>query len=360
MLDAVRKLERQDVGIDADRVAIVSYDVSASALDRSGVIRQELLGSLRAIPGVVTVGLADNVPGLSSGQEVATSADDSSEPKAVARMFVVSDGFVEALHMRVVSGRSFDPSDRGGILISETLARRLWPKGDAVGRHLKHGVPGHRSPIVPLDAELVEVIGVVADVRRASGAEDISVATYGNARHYPMSSAHAIVRTVGDPAIRQRVRDVLPSALIGQVARLSDVFGDTLKLQRVYMIGFTTFSALALGLATIGIWGIAAYAVGLRRGELAMRRALGASDRAVIGVLLRQSARSVLPGLALGGAAAWTLISMLRAAVPGTDLSSVSAPIMAAASLALATIVASYLPARRALSIEPVEALRSE
>jgi ABC-type antimicrobial peptide transport system permease subunit len=126
------------------------------------------------------------------------------------------------------------------------------------------------------------------------------------------------------------------------------------------MRGFAAFSALAIGLAAVGMWGIAAFATNLRRGELAVRRAVGALDRAVLTLLLRQSARSVVPGLLMGALLAWGLLLVLRATIPGVALVGFSSPAMAAAGFGLIALGASYLPARRALSIEPSEALRAE
>jgi putative ABC transport system permease protein len=366
MLDAVRLLERQDIGAETEGVATIAFELPRSEVGRSAAVHAQILESLRALPGVTAAGLASDVPLLAPGDEVLAADAGAATPATgttVARTFAVSPGFIEALGLRVVAGQTFSNADEAGVVISQSLARRFWPDGAAVGRYLRHGVPGLRSPVLSADARPLEIIGVVGDVRRPGRADDTRFVIYR--RQSALARARILVRTATEPlvyaaAIRQRVRDGDPAALVGQVGRLSDAVGATLNLQRLYMRGFAAFSALAIGLAAVGMWGIAAFATNLRRGELAVRRAVGALDRAVLTLLLRQSARSVVPGLLMGALLAWGLLLVLRATIPGVALVGFSSPAMAAAGFGLIALGASYLPARRALSIEPSEALRAE
>jgi ABC-type antimicrobial peptide transport system permease subunit len=153
---------------------------------------------------------------------------------------------------------------------------------------------------------------------------------------------------------------VIPSAVIELPQALDTAVRSTLLLQRLYARGFSAFALMALGMAAVGIWGISAYTVSLRRGEVAIRRALGAPDSTIVRMLMRAAAASVVPGLLVGGAIAWALAQGLRSTIPGLGAAGTAASLIAVCAFVVVACGASYLPARRALRIEPSEALGAE
>jgi ABC-type antimicrobial peptide transport system permease subunit len=191
------------------------------------------------------------------------------------------------------------------------------------------------------------------------------LAIYAIQRQPQLAQAQLIVRAVGEPSsvtsvVRARLREVIPDALVEEARPLSDAVRHTFLLQQMFSRGFSVFALLALGMAAVGLWGITAYAVGLRRSELAVRRALGASDGAIVRTLLRGAAVSVVPGLVLGSALAWALASAIATNLPGIGTAGGWTALAAALVFLVIAYGASYLPARRALRIAPAEALRSQ
>ena len=368
-LDGVRRLESRPLGVDTKVVLTVAYQIPRW-VTRDPVslqaIHARVLSMVHAAPGVDAVGIANEVPVLSGGDEVVFAPPGSTGgPLPVARLYQLSPGAFSALRMRLVSGRLPDDIAGPAVILSEALAARYWSSDDVLGTRLRHGLPGSRSPQLAADAPQPEVVGVVANVRRPSRPDESPLAIYAIRRQPQLAQAQLVVRAAGEPSsvtstVRARLREAIPDALVEEARPLSDAVGDTLILQQMFSRGFSVFALLALGMAAVGLWGITAYAVGLRRSEVAVRRALGASDGAIVRTLLRGAIVSVVPGLVLGSALAWALASAIETNVPGIGTAGAWTSLAAALVFLLIAYGASYLPARRALRIEPMEALRSQ
>lgn len=368
-LDGVRRLESRPLGVDANGVLTVAYQIPRwVARDPVSLqaINAQVLSTIQAVPGVDAVGIANEIPVLSGGDEVVFAPPGSTGGSLpVARLYELSPGAFSALRMRLVSGRLTDAITEPAVILSEALAERYWSNDDVLGTGLRHGLPGARSPQLSPDAPQSEVVGVVANVRRPGRPDESPFAIYAVRRQPQLAQAQLIVRTPGEAssvvsAVRARLREAIPDALVDEARPLSDAVRNTLVLQQMFSRGFSVFALLALGMAAVGLWGITAYAVGLRRSELAVRRALGASDTAIVRTLLRGATASVVPGLVLGCVLAWALASAIETNIPGIGTAGGWTSLAAALVFLAIAYGASYLPARRALRIEPTEALRSQ
>lgn len=152
--------------------------------------------------------------------------------------------------------------------------------------------------------------------------DESPLAIYVTERQVALERPSIVVRLQGDPTahgstLHARLREVIPDAPIEPPRAMDTAVSSTLLLHQLYSRGFSTLAMMALGMAAVGLWGITAYAVSLRRGEVAVRRALGASDSTIPRMLMRGAATSVVPGLALGSVIAWALAQALRSSVPG-------------------------------------------
>jgi hypothetical protein len=265
-------------------------------------------------------------------------------------------------------GRVLDERDRvgapGAAVINQTLADRYWPTGDALGARFVLG--GGAGP------GLVTVVGIVGDVRHASLDAPRTGQLYVSHAQFRFwnggSVARAltlVVRSAGDPvalgaAVRRAVHDVDPRLPVANVRTMDDVVTAALGRPRFLFALAGAFAVVALVLGALGVYGVLAYAVARRTREIGLRLALGARGRDVAGLFLRDGSRMVLGGIVLGLTGAVLLGRLLRgllfAVAPLDPLTLVAAPL----ALATAAFVATWIPARRAAGIPPMEALRHE
>jgi len=279
------------------------------------------------------------------------------EPTADFR--VVTPGYLKTMGIQLRQGRGFTERDTVEaprvILVNETLARRYFSKAEAVGQRLRLG--GASDPR--------QIVGVVADVKLYGLDWKVEPAVYIPYEQEPARTLSLVLRAASDPtslsaAVRREILSVDPDQPVSDVRTMEEVVSDSLVLRRlsVWMLG--VFAALALMLATVGVYGLTAYAVSRRTHEIGLRMALGAAPSSVMRMVLGRGLLIALVGVALGlpGALALArLIQGLLFGVPATDpLVFVGVPVL----LALVAAVACFVPARRAIRINPVEALRCE
>jgi putative ABC transport system permease protein len=264
--------------------------------------------------------------------------------------------------IRLIEGRVFDAKDDdrapGVVIVGETLARRMWPQGSAVGRRIKG--PG-------LDAyanQWLTVVGVVRDVRYRE-IESARFDVYMPHAQANMPARHLVIRTSReDPMslaadIRSIVRSIDPAAPVDDLRPMQAIVDQALAGRRLRAQLFTVLALLAVALAGVGVYSLLNYSVVQRRRELAVRSALGAGRRELVGVVVRQGILVVLAGVAAGLAGAFavsTLTASLLVRLSPHDPLTFLAATVAVVGIAL---VACYVPAGRAARANPIEALRS-
>jgi len=283
----------------------------------------------------------------------------------MASRVVVGEGLFETLGIPLLRGRLLEPGDHRveapDVVVDQAAADRWWPGEDPVGQRVRLGTetsPWH------------EVVGVVGNVAY-DGPGVVWPTYYVSHARTPESapfqafSTYLAVRTTGDPeplvpALRQVVREMDPSLAIAGSFTMEEVMGMAVARPRFVLSLMGLFSALALALAAIGVYGVMAYGVALRRGEMGIRRALGAEEAQVLRMVLGQGLRlagvGLILGLAAAGAGTRVLAGFLHEVSPTDPLTFV----VVGVGVVAVALLASWLPARRAGGVDPIDALRSD
>jgi len=288
----------------------------------------------------------------------------------MAQFHSADAGYFAAVRAPIVRGRSFDAHDDVGstpvVIVNETLARRLWPNEDPIGKRITTTIR-NIGPLAYRNApgDEHQVVGVVRDIRNTSLRDDTEPAMYFATGQFPARKTYLVVRGRGDVAqltaiIREEVRHLDPTLPLGEVKPMSRVLAAVVDPPRFVMMLMTAFAVLALTLAAVGIYGMLSYAVSHRRREFGIRLALGARPAGVVRLIVREGLTLVLAGCAAGIAAMF---------VAGRSLSgflfdvkpwdSTTLAVVLAVVIAVAT-VACLVPGRRASSQDPASALRVE
>jgi putative ABC transport system permease protein len=326
----------------------------------------DLSTKIRAIPGVSKAALTYSLPiDGSQWNSVFVAADKPVTVRAEtpsAAMSPVGDGYFDTLGMRVVRGRVFD--DRDGpdaplaVVVNESLARRIWPGEEAVGKQLKQGWSDSKTP-------WREVIGVVGDVKFEGLTENPPMQVYLPMSQSPVRMVAAIARTALPtatiaPALESAVHDLDKDLPVFQLRTMDTILDSSIARQRMSMLVFGVFAVVALVLASIGLYGVVAHGVTERTHEIGVRMALGADARHVLALVVRQGLSMALLGTVVGLAAALglsRLIESLLFQVTPTDPLTFGAVVV---TLLLVATLACYVPAWRATRVNPTQALRAE
>jgi putative ABC transport system permease protein len=327
---------------------------------------------LAATPQVIAAGAVSSRPleGIDTGMGIAPNAGRQVADRDVpwAEWRIVSPGYFRALGLPLLKGRLFDENDkpvwqergqpepRPRVVISERLARLIFPNEDPIGKHATLW-KGQSN----LDAE---VVGVIGDMRERGLSADASLTVYLPYGRNVLAGEF-VLHTRGNPmaalpTVRSIISSLDPNLPISDVRSFEEVVQRSVAPQRFNTILLGVFSGLALLLATTGIYGVLSYAMSRRTSEIGLRVALGASGRSILGMAIVQGMRPVLVGLVLGAVGAWWLSRYFASLLFGIKpLDGVT--YFAVAALLLATaLVACCLPGRRAMRIDPVVALRIE
>ena len=355
-----------ELGFRPDNLLLVSVEPPPGSAPgaEANTLALEARERVAALPGVVAATWADRVPlDLASGRRWVVV--EGYEPRTGEDMefhnMRVGPGYFEALGVPLLRGRGFEPADREGapgvVVVNEAFARRFWPNGDALGRRI--GISGADGPAL-------EIVGVTATGKYLSPVEEDRPFIYFPALQVPGRGAFTLhVRTAGDPAalasaVRREVAAAAPGWVVTAVRTMDDQLGVALLPQRLAAGALGLFGALALGLSALGLYGVVAYAVAQRTREIGIRIALGAEGNAILRMVLRQGAGLVGAGVALGMAGALAVARLIDGLLLGTSALDPLAFGGAAATLAAVAILASWIPARRAVRVDPMVALRAE
>jgi putative ABC transport system permease protein len=351
-----------DRGFNADGVLMLQVASQRPPVERVDQYFRMLEQVVR-VPGVTHAGMTGDLI-ISGGSDVAVTIDGAPTAEAIRlpiRRDEASPDLFAALDVSIVNGRAFDERDgrdgRNVAIVNEVLAQRLWPPGTAVGRRFKLGP-------VAANAPWFTVVGVVADMRR-QGQETAPVAQMFEPLAQNSSRlATLVVKTSQDDptslagAIRSAIRQVDPRVPIYGVTSLDERLGAMGALREFQTYLLVAFAAVALLLTTVGAYGLIRHSVASRTQEIAVRMAMGAEARAIFGMVIREGLRLCITGLAVG------LVGSLAVSRLGTSLLYGVTPtdpwtFLAVSGLLVGvTMAACWIPARRAMTIDPVTALR--
>ena len=349
-----------DLGFQPSRAAAISvdYDDGNDAAKR-GAIWQEIIRRVEAIPGVETAGISDNIP-MSTNRAWGIWLKGKEYRKGELPgtfVYIVSPGYLRAMGMHLVGGRDIswedNPKSQKVVLINETVARRLWPGEDPIGR------------IAQVSGSDVRVIGVVADVHESSVEGNAGWQMYLPATQWQPVGAQLVVRTKPPPdtlasSVMRTLRQINPGQPATEFRPIQQLVDHVVSPRRFFVLLVGIFAALGLFLASLGIYGVISYSVAQRTQEIGIRMALGATAPQVQFGVIAKTLRLALVGIALGtivslAAARW-IASLLFGTAP-TDPATFTGIIILMSGVAF---IAGYVPARRASKVDPMVALRHE
>ena len=368
MMRTLHELTQVETGFRSDHLVTTRFSLAGEQWTRPKRVAfyTELQSRLRAVPGISDAAFTYSLPiDGSNWNSIFIVGDKPVPPRSQlpsAAFTPVSAGFFETMGMRLIRGRFFDGTDSATApkvtVINESLAKRLWPGEDAVGKRLKQGWPETPN-------EWREVVGVVADVKLNGVAAETPMQAYLPLPQEPPESMAIVARTQGDPAaagpaIEAAMQQLNKDLPLFQIRTMDDVLGTSLARQRMSMLVFVIFALVALTLASIGLYGVVAHGVTERMHEIGVRIALGAEQWHVVGMIVRQGLSMALVGTAIGVAGAIALsrwIQSLLFGVTATDPATLAAVVTVLLAVA---VVACSVPAWRATRVDPTSALRAE
>jgi predicted permease len=366
MLRSVSALLHLDLGFSAARVLNASITLRQNRYpdpsSRAGVM-ERMAARLASVPGIESVGLITSWPVQPSNAQPIETAGTT---RAAARAGVhgINDAYFATLNIQIVAGRSFAPADRIGTppvaIVSESLARRLWP-GGAIRQRLSVPQNQERGRPVPIEREIV---GVVRDVRQGPADVD-AYDVYVPLLQTPTRFAFVLVRTAGEPTgwltpLRAAMREIDPEIAVDRIRPLQVAVDETTVRPRFLSSLLGTFATVAALLALVGVYGVIAYAVRQREREIAVRLAIGAEPSQVTRLFVRQGGVILLSGLALGSVGVLAAGRVIESQLFGITPRDPIALGGAVALFAFAGFVAIWWPSRRAGSTDPAAALRAE
>jgi putative ABC transport system permease protein len=368
------RLRQVDPGFRPDhaltlRVSLPVPDSAVTARDTDRFVDffTRATARLRQLPGVLAAGAGNIVP-LDGNMTDRLIDIEGYQPRDAADMpdaqnRQVTSGWFAALGMPLLRGRVIEESDDARaplvVVVNQSFARRYFPAGEAVGRRLRLGRLTHEFP-------WATIVGVVGDVRGSGLDAPFEPEMYWPVAQIRNTPAMAIVvRTRGEPAamagaVRTALAEVDPGQPVFDVQTLEQLVSSSLGQRRFTLTLMLVFGVMAVGLAAVGLYGVMAYLVSRRTREIGIRVALGAHPARVLGMVVRDGMGLVAVGLAIGTACALALTRLTASMVYGVSTTDAGTYLGTAAVLAAVALVATLLPARRALAVDPVHALRAE
>jgi predicted permease len=376
MIRSLWILQNTNPGFDPDHVVTMVVSIPQNKFPEPGQevsYFNRVLDGVRVLPGVQAAGLIDAIPLSDDGSHQPISIEGrpvvamADQPEVDVRL--ISPGYLSAMHISLLRGRDVDDSDvpgrPGAVLISQSMAKLFWPNEDPVGKHLT-------MYFFPDMARVV--VGVVADVKLQALNEtrpaptlylplgQLSPPKGTNWRSFGMILA---VRTGMEPvsaipSISSFVRNVDADIPLLNIRTMDDWVSTSLSPQRFAMLLLASFAGLALLLAVVGIYSVMSYSVSRRTHEIGVRVALGASRADVLALVVRQGLVLALTGSAIGIAGALLLSRLMSSQLYGVSPTDPITFVAVSVLLTLVALAACYIPARRAMQIDPMVALRYE
>jgi putative ABC transport system permease protein len=366
-LKSLWMLIHTDPGFRPDHLLTLQISLTGprySAASRPAQFFNQLLERVRVLPGVVTAGAISNLPIGQGGTTGDFLIEGRPKPAPGSELFaekeIVTPGYFQAMKIPLVAGRFFSESDRAGsrkvVVINQQMARTYWPGESPIGRRLDLGLGD--------DNDWQTIVGVVGDVKTDDLGTPPTTGAYLSADQYPASAMTVVMRTAIEPAALVTPAKSSVAALDSQQSVSATVMDQVLwhSVSRprsvAYLLG--AFAAIALMLAAIGIYGVVAYSVIERTQEIGVRMAIGASRSDVLRSVIRSGLVLTAAGVGIGLCVSIILMRLLRNLLFGIGVVDPAAFAGVTLVLALVTLLACYLPARRAATIDPIMALRNE
>ncbi len=370
LVRSFEKLQQENPGFTPGGVITARLSLPDAKYDQSAkriAFADATLARLRALPGVAAAGLTDVLPFTGNNSSGSYKLPDivrlAGSPSPHGQQRAVDPGYFKTMGMTLLRGRLFTEADTDGtqkvVVIDRVLADRYWPGQDPLGKRISRGGPDD-NPTMWI------IVGVVAPVKVQGLDEDVKKETL----YYPFAQTTRtnlilVVKTAGDPtaltaAVREAVHSADPEQPVFDIKTMQQRMDEVAQSRKAPMVLLSLFSGVALLLAVLGVYGVLAFSVAQRTPEFGVRIALGASPGDIAALVLRQGARLVLIGIGAGLAGYLALSSIVGKLLYGVAATDPTTLAVAPVVLALAALAACLLPVRKAVRVNPLEALRAE
>ena len=373
LLKSLNRLESVEPGFQPRNVLTIQLSPfrpgsAQQRIDAASLYFRKVIDSLAAVPGVVAVGATDGLPYTADSADRPTYNMEVRGEGSVERSYRgpgnvvdVTPRYFEAMGIPLLQGRAFGSQDQltseKVIILSERAAKFLFPNRDPIGRQVRHNTNGMADP-------WSRVVGVVGNVKYKADEESNGMEMYYPSAKWEFESAYVAIRFQNSPigyetSVRQAVASVDAETGIDEMKTMDALMNETLWQQRSWGYVLAGFAATTLLLAAIGLYGVMAYSVALRRTEIGIRAALGATPRTIFGEITREGVTLAAAGAAAGLVAAFGVTRLLGTILYGVPPGDPITFLLAALVLIAVAAVASALPGRRAANMDPVKILRN-
>jgi putative ABC transport system permease protein len=383
LLRSFAKIRSVPLGFRTDHLLTAAYGLPREQYSTQAAVDQfdgALLRKLERLPGAESVGVTQQLPAAGGDGVSFFVAEGYVQPKGAGMIVCwnsheVMGHYFRAVGIPLLRGRDFTEADDARaplvVVVNRALAQHYWPAQDPIGKRVRWGAPDSPTP-------WMTVVGEVGDIKQTAADADTqaqiyqpasqNVASYGSLARPEMLNANfgsIVLRTRLAPeqmadALRATVRSIDPQLPLTQVESMEQVVSEGQASRRFNAVLISCFAAASVLLALLGIYGVIAFSIALRSHEMAIRMALGAQRSGVVGLVLSSGAKLGLAGCAIGAAAAVLATRLLRSQLFQVDPLDPFVLVLAALSIFVLALAASLIPARRAASIEPMQALRAE
>ena len=363
LLRSYSRLLRVDPGFDPQNVLTMNISlptVKYAKPEQQIAFFDELLRRISEVPGVRSAAISAALP-LSSKRITPMLPEGQPNLPLAQRPFIdieaISPRWLETMRVPLRAGREFTMADNAQapkvVIVNETFARQFWRNQDAIGKHVIIG----RWP------QPAEVVGVAADVKNRGLALDPQPQVYIAFPQLPWSNMNLLVRTAVTPlslvpALRGQIAGIDPDQPVTNVQTVDDLMESSLTQPRFTMLLLGIFSVTALALAVIGIYGVLAYSVAQRRHELGIRLALGADPADILRLVVQQGLVLAAVGIAIGLIAALILTRLMSSLLYRVGTRDAATFLLTPVLFLFIALLTSYVPARRATKVDPMEAMR--
>ena len=373
LLKSLNRLESVDPGFQPHNVLAIQLSPfkpgsAQQRIEAATTYFRNVIATIGQVPGVVAVGATDGLPYTpdsadrpSYNMEVQGAGSVERAYRGPGSVIDITPQYFEAMGIPLREGRAFNEQDRSTservIILSERAARFLFPGRSPIGGQVRHNTNGMADP-------WSRVVGVVGNVRYKADETSEGIEMYYPSSQWEFESAYVAIRVQGSPAgfenaIRQAVSSVDVETGIDEMKTMDALMNETLWQQRSWGFVLAAFAATTLLLAAVGLYGVMAYSVALRRTEIGIRAALGATPKTLFGEVTREGVYLAAAGAAVGLLVALGVTRLLRTMLYGVPPGDPVTFLLAALVLVAVAAVASALPGMRAASMDPVKILRN-
>jgi putative ABC transport system permease protein len=382
LLRSFEKMRSVDLGFRADHVLAAAYSLPRQQYASQGAVNEfndQLIRGLQQLPGVKSVGITSFLPASGSNSNSTFVAEGYVPPQGagmnLATWVQVQGDYLQAMGIPLLGGRFFTPADTENtqlvVIVNHKLAEHYWPGANPIGKRLRLGTPETPTP-------WQTIVGEVGDVKESSPdapskeqwyqpveQAEKSVGSLGSPTDLNGNGGYVTLRTSLEPeqmenVLRAAVRAIDPQLPLTQVQSMERTVSDSEAPRRFNTVLISTFALAAVLLAALGIYSVIAFSAALREQEMAIRMALGSQRWGILRLVFTSAARLAVAGCVLGLLFAAATSHFLQALLFGVSPFDPLVLTLAAVSVVMLALAASLLPARRAASIEPMKALRTD